>query len=195
MNGWELPPAQGLYDPAHEHDACGVGFVVDIKGRISRSIVTQSLTVLKNLMHRGACGCETNTGDGAGILVQLPHKFLHRVGRESGLSLPDPGEYGTGIVFLPRHRDERAHCEKLFKRIINEEGQTLIGWRDLPTDDSIVGPSAQASEPYMRQIFIGRSKKIGDAATFERKLYVIRKRIEHAIRTSDLPERKLFYLP
>jgi len=195
MNGWELPPAQGLYDPAQEHDACGVGFVVDIKGRVSRSIVAQSLTVLKNLMHRGACGCETNTGDGAGILVQLPHKFLHRAGREAGLALPDPGEYGTGVVFLPRHRDERVHCEKLFKRIINEEGQTLIGWRDLPTDDSPVGPSARAAEPYMRQIFIGRSKKIDDRAAFERKLYVIRKRVEHAIWSSELPQRKLFYLP
>ncbi|MBI3933090.1 MAG: glutamate synthase large subunit, partial [Acidobacteria bacterium] len=195
MNGWELPPAQGLYDPAHEHDACGVGFVVDIKGRVSRSIVAQSLLVLKNLLHRGACGCETNTGDGAGILVQMPHKFLHRAGREAGLSLPEPGEYGTGIVFLPRHRDEREQCEKTFKRIIAEEGQSLIGWRDLPTDDSPIGPSAQAAEPHIRQIFVGRSKKISDPAAFERKLYVIRKRVEHAVWNSEMPERKRFYLP
>jgi glutamate synthase (ferredoxin) len=195
MNGWELPPAQGLYDPAHEHDACGVGFVVDIQGRVSRSIVTQSLTVLKNLLHRGACGCETNTGDGAGILLQLPHKFLERAGREAGLSVPGPGEYGTGIVFLPRHRDEREQCEKMFKRIIAEEDQTLIGWRDVPTDDSIIGPSAQAAEPHIRQIFIARSKKIRSLQAFERKLYVIRKRIEHAVWNSEMPERKLFYMP
>src|SRR5689334_7492240 len=190
MNGWGLPPAQGLYRPEHEHDACGVGFVVDIKGRKSRSIVTQALTVLKNLLHRGACGCETNTGDGAGILLQLPHKFLTRAGREAGLTLPEPGAYGTGIVFLPRQREQREKCEKTFKRIIVEEGQTLIGWRDVPTDDSIIGPSAQAAEPHMRQIFIGRSKKVRSLEAFERKLYVIRKRVEHAVWNTDMPERK-----
>ena len=195
MNGWELPPAQGLYDPAQEHDACGVGFVVDIKGRVSRSIVSQSLTVLKNLLHRGACGCETNTGDGAGILVQLPHKFLHRVAREAQLTLPEPGAYGTGIVFLPRNPEQRRWCEQTFEQIIAEERQTLLGWRDLPTDDSPIGPSARASEPLIRQIFVGRSKRIRDRAAFERKLYVIRKRVEHAVWNSPMPERKLFYLP
>ena len=195
MNGWELPPAQGLYDPAQEHDACGVGFVVDIKGRVSRSIVSQSLTVLKNLLHRGACGCETNTGDGAGILVQLPHKFLQRVAREAQLTLPEPGAYGTGIVFLPRNPEQRRWCEQTFEQIIAEERQTLLGWRDLPTDDSPIGPSARASEPLIRQIFVGRSKRIRDRAAFERKLYVIRKRVEHAVWNSPMPERKLFYLP
>ena len=107
MNGWELPPAQGLYRPEHEHDACGVGFVVDIKGRKSRSIVTSALTVLKNLLHRGACGCEVNTGDGAGILVQLPHKFFTRVAADAGITLPAQGEYGTGLVFLPRDKKQR----------------------------------------------------------------------------------------
>src|SRR3990172_7678793 len=195
MNGWELPPAQGLYDPAQEHDACGVGFVVDIKGRVSRSIVSQSLTVLKNLLHRGACGCETNTGDGAGILVQMPHKFLQRVAREAQLTLPEPGAYGTGIVFLPRNPEQRRWCEQTFEQIIAEERQTLLGWRDLPTDDSPIGPSARASEPLIRQIFVGRSKRIRDRAAFERKLYVIRKRVEHAVWNSPMPERKLFYLP
>ena len=195
MNGWELPPAQGLYDPAQEHDACGVGFVVDIKGRVSRSIVSQSLTVLKNLLHRGACGCETNTGDGAGILVQMPHKFLQRVAREAQLTLPEPGAYGTGIVFLPRNPEQRRWCEQTFEQIIAEERQTLLGWRDLPTNDSPIGPSARASEPLIRQIFVGRSKRIRDRAAFERKLYVIRKRVEHAVWNSPMPERKLFYLP
>jgi glutamate synthase (ferredoxin) len=195
MNGWGLPPAQGLYNPAYEHDACGVGFVVDIQGRVSRSIVEQSLTVLKNLMHRGACGCETNTGDGAGITVQTPHRFLHRVAREAGFPLPEPGEYGAGLVFLPRDREQRQRCEQAFERIIAEEGQTLLGWRDLPTDDSPIGPSAKAAAPRIRQIFIGRGKQLHLVDAFERKLYVIRKRVEHAVWNSGMPERKLFYLP
>jgi glutamate synthase (NADPH) large chain len=195
MNSWERPPAQGLYRPEHEHDACGVGFVVDIKGRKSRSIVTQALTVLKNLMHRGACGCEVNTGDGAGILIQLPHKFLSRVAGEVGVTLPEPGAYGTGLVFLPRDKKQRAECQKTFEKIIKEEGQKLLGWRDVPTDDTPIGPSAKAAEPFIRQIFIGQGKKPHGQAAFERKLYVIRKRAEHAIWCSSLNERKLFYLP
>src|SRR5581483_8045447 len=147
MNGWDLPQAQGLYTPECEHDACGVGFVVDIKGRVSRSIVEKSLTVLKNLLHRGACGCEVNTGDGAGILVQMPHKFLHRIAAESKFSLPDPGEYGAGLVFLPRDADQRQYCQAAFANIIEEEGGLLLGWRDLPIDDSPIGPSAKAAEP------------------------------------------------
>ncbi|MSO19126.1 MAG: glutamate synthase large subunit [Acidobacteria bacterium] len=198
MNGWPsygVPPAQGLYRPEHEHDACGVGFVVDIKGRPSRTIVTQAMTVLKNLLHRGACGCEVNTGDGAGILIQLPHKFLTRVAGEMGIALPAPGEYGSGLIFLPRDKKQRTECQKAFERIIKEEGQKLLGWRDVPTDDSPIGPSAKASAPFIRQIFIGRNKKVREQAVFERKLYVIRKRVEHEIWNSAIPERKLFYAP
>ena len=195
MNWSELPSAQGLYDPKQEHDACGVGFVVDIQGRESHSIVVQALTVLKNLMHRGACGCEVNTGDGAGILVQTPHAFLSRVADAAGIPLPGAGEYGTGLVFLPRDPDQRVRCQGTFEQIISEEGQRLLGWRDVPTDDSPIGPSARAAEPQIRQIFIGRSKAIQDLPSFERKLYVIRKRVEHALWNSELPQRKLFYLP
>ena len=195
MNRLGLPPAQGLYHPQQEHDACGVGFVVDIQGRKSHALVVQALTVLKNLMHRGACGCEVNTGDGAGILLQIPHAFLTRVAGEAGIALPGEGEYGTGLVFLPQEPGQRSHCQETFEQIITEEGQTLLGWRDVPTDDSPIGPSARATEPHIRQIFIGRSKQVPDLDSFERKLYVIRKRVEHAVRNSELPQRDLFYLP
>src|SRR3954470_16351342 len=141
----------GLYDPQHEHDACGVGFVVDIKGRRSHTIVTQALQVLINLGHRGACGCEVNTGDGAGILVQMPDKFLRKV---APAPLPAAGEYGAGLVFLPRDAAHRATLESLMATIVAEEGQILVGWRDVPTDDRLVGPSAVAVEPISRQVFI-----------------------------------------
>ncbi|MBI2815724.1 MAG: glutamate synthase large subunit [Acidobacteria bacterium] len=196
MDWFGMPPNQGLYDSSHEHDACGVAFVADIKGRKSRAIVDQALTVLKNLMHRGACGCEVNTGDGAGILVQIPDLFLRRVASESSVKLPKVGAYGTGLVFLPRDAGQRARCEQRFNEIIAEEGQELLWWRDLPNNDSLIGPSARAVEPVFRQIFI-RSKlgKSKDPLAFERKLYVIRKRIEHAVWNSDMPQRKLFYMP
>ena len=186
---------QGLYDPTHEHDACGVGFVVDIKGRRSHQIVTHALTILRNLMHRGACGCEENTGDGAGILIQLPHAFLQRECAKLGVTLPAAGHYGTGVVFLPREAVEAKRCQEMFAAIVREEGQTLLCWRDVPVDDSSLGPTARSAEPAFRQIFIGRAPGITDEQTFERKLYVIRKRIEHAIWNSDLTQRGLFYVP
>jgi glutamate synthase domain-containing protein 2/glutamate synthase domain-containing protein 1/glutamate synthase domain-containing protein 3 len=190
-----LPPAQGLYDPAHEHDACGVGFVVDIKGRKSHAIVSQALTVLKNLLHRGACGCEVNTGDGAGILIQMPHAFLLRECSRLGIALPAPGHYGAGLVFLPSDPHERAQCQAVLEQITAEEGQRLLGWRDVPSDDSPVGPSARSVEPVFKQVVIGRAPTLPDRAAFERKLYVIRKRAEHAVRASRLAEKKFFYLP
>ena len=191
MEWFGVPPNQGLYDSSREHDACGVAFVVDIKGRKSRAIVDQALTVLKNLQHRGACGCEVNTGDGAGILTQIPDAFLRRVAGEAGVTLPEAGNYGAGVVFLPRDPAQRARCESEFARIIAEEGQSLLWWRDVPSDDSPIGPSAKSVEPVFRQIFIGRSAALtGDQQTFERKLYVIRKRVEHAVWNSDMPERR-----
>jgi glutamate synthase (ferredoxin) len=134
-------PAQGLYDPQHEHDACGVGFVVHVKGAKSNSIIRQALQVLKNLQHRGACGCEVNTGDGAGILMQTPDRFLRKV---APAPLPPVGAYGAGLVFLPHDSGHRAAIEALVHQIVEEEGQRLIGWRDVPTDDSPIGPSAVA---------------------------------------------------
>ena len=141
----------------HEKDACGVGFVVHVKGVRSHSIVKQALQLLVNLLHRGACGCEVNTGDGAGILIQMPDKFLRKEARNLGITLPPAGEYGAGCVFLPRDPSARATIEALIEKIVQEEGQTLLGWRDLPTDDRLVGASAAAVEPYFKQVFIGGS--------------------------------------
>jgi glutamate synthase (ferredoxin) len=191
-----MQDTSGLYDPRHEHDACGVGFVVDIKGRKSHTIVSQALQVLINLGHRGACGCEVNTGDGAGILVQMPDKFLRKV---APAPLPAAGEYGAGLVFLPRDPAERARIKTVFETVAAEEGQRLLGWRAVPTDDGLVGPSAVAVEPVFEQIFIARDPALAGAdarARFERKLYVIRKRVERAVDDLELSAaaRKAFYV-
>ena len=176
------PPKQGLYDPQFEHEACGVGFVVNIKGKKSHTIIQQALQVLLNLNHRGACGCEVNTGDGAGILLQTPHGFFKEVTQSSGFALPSPGEYGVGMVYLPPDGAQRAECEKIFAAIVTEEGQRVLGWRDIPTNNISLGATAKASEPFMRQVFVGRNAKLADDLAFERRLYVIRKRAENAIR-------------
>src|SRR3989454_8454452 len=185
---------QGLYDPAHEHDACGVGFVVDIKGRKSNAIVRRALQVLINLLHRGACGCEANTGDGAGILLQMPDRFLRKVCAGLGIALPGPKDYGAGLTFLPRDANQREKVEGLIAAIVAEEGQRLLGWRDVPTDDRLLGASAVSVEPVIRQVFVGRGDA-RDHAHFERKLYVIRKRIEHAVEAMDFSEKRLTYIP
>jgi glutamate synthase (NADPH/NADH) large chain len=200
----EFPvPAQGLYDPRHEHDACGVGFVVHIKGQKSHSIVSQALQLLINLLHRGACGCEANTGDGAGILLQMPDRFLRKEASRLGIVLPKERGYGAGLVFLPRDSAIRDRVEALFEQIVIDEGQIVLGWRDVPTDDRAVGPSAVAVEPVFRQLFVGRGPdmpkpgaSIAGDAKFECKLYVIRKRIEHAIDNLDIPaeEKRFFYV-
>jgi glutamate synthase (ferredoxin) len=178
------PPKQGLYDPAFEHDACGVGFVVNIKGRKSHSIVRNALEILINLDHRGACGCEANTGDGAGILLQMPHEFLKLASKEAGVALPGEKEYGMGMMYLPPDAGERRECEQAFAQVVAEEGQRVLGWRTVPTCNDPLGETAKVSEPCMRQVFIGRSGKLADDMAFERKLYVIRKRAENTIRYS-----------
>ena len=195
LDALSKPGPLGLYEPAHEHDACGVGFVVDMKGRRTHAIVEQALTILKNLQHRGACGCEVNTGDGAGILIQIPHDFLRRECDRLGIALPEPGDYGCGLVFLPRNAAESRHCQDFFEAVIREEGQRLIGWRDVPVDDTSLGPTARACEPTFKQVFIARGADIRDAAAFERRLYVIRKRVEHLVAASNLKERGAFYVP
>ncbi|MFO1476160.1 MAG: glutamate synthase large subunit [Verrucomicrobiota bacterium] len=190
-----LPPKQGLYDPQFEHDACGVGFVVNIKGRKSHTIVQQALQVLLNLDHRGACGCEANTGDGAGILLQMPHTFFKEVLKKSSFSLPAPGEYGVGMVFMPHAVAERAECERIFAQIAAEEGQKVLGWRSMPTSNKTLGATARASEPHMAQVFVARGSNVQDDLAFERKLYVIRKRAENAIRYSGkVKGGEYFYL-
>ena len=190
--------SQGLYDPRHEHDSCGVGFVVDVKGRRSHQLVRQAFEVVINLLHRGACGCEANTGDGAGMLLQLPHKFFRQEAARLGIDLPAPGAYGVGMVFLPRDAGDRARVEELFAQVVEEEGQRLLGWRDVPTDDSPLGRTARSGEPVIRQIVIGRGRALdghADAhARFERKLYVIRKRAARAVDRLALREGRLFYV-
>ena len=188
---------QGLYDPRFEHDSCGVGFVVHIRGERSRKLVDQALEIGINLLHRGACGCEPNTGDGAGLLMQLPDRFLRRETAAIGLALPPEGRYGVGMLFLPRPPDERRRIEELVARIVDEEGQTLLGWRDVPTDSSPLGATARQGEPVIRQVFIGRGPAPADGADaqprFERKLYVIRRRIEHAVEGLGLGAPDAFY--
>jgi glutamate synthase (ferredoxin) len=182
-----------LYDPQFEHESCGVGFVVNIKGRKSHAIIQQSLQVLLNLDHRGACGCEANTGDGAGILIQPPHNFFKLVAKEARVKLPGAGEYGVGMLFLPQDAAQRAECEKVFSSIVAEEGQRVLGWRTIPTNNSSLGTTARNAEPFMRQVFIGRSGKLADDMAFERKLYIIRKRAESAIRYSGKVEGGDFF--
>ena len=188
-------PTAGLYDAGYEHDSCGVGFVVDVKGRKSHTIVEHAMTVLRNLLHRGACGCEENTGDGAGILVQMPDAFVRGKCRDLGVELPPSGHYGAGLVFLPQDTEQARYCREKFEAIIEEEGQRLACWREVPTDDSPIGPSAMSAEPRIQQIFVARDSGVADDDAFERKLYVIRKRVEHAIWGSDLPGKEFFYIP
>jgi glutamate synthase (ferredoxin) len=201
---------EGLYDPRHEHDSCGVGFVVDIKGRRSNAIIRQALQVLINLQHRGACGCEANTGDGAGILLQMPDKFLRKATAASGIELPAAGEYGAGLVFLPREAGARRRVQAICEEIIADEGQRVLGWRDVPTDDRRLGPSAVAVAPVFKQLIVGKGTGLDlwktpqsrafefstdrDPSPFERKLFVIRKRIEHAVDRLPPADRDGFYI-
>ncbi|HET6922370.1 MAG TPA: glutamate synthase subunit alpha, partial [Anaeromyxobacteraceae bacterium] len=191
-NGY--PPRQGLYDPRYEHDSCGFGFVVDIKGRRSHDIVRQSLQVLLNLEHRGAVGAEKNTGDGAGILMQLPHEFLRRECQRLEVKLPEPGRYAVGMLFLPRDEQSREACVRRVEEVVRTEGQTVLGWRDVPVDDSTLGETARASQPFIRQLFVGRGPAIADAMAFERTLYVIRRLAEKSVARSNIPGRRDFYL-
>jgi glutamate synthase (NADPH/NADH) large chain len=184
MTPRSLPNPQGLYDPRYEHDACGVGFVVNLKNRQSHDIVRDALQILKNLEHRGACGCEKNTGDGAGILVQMPHAFLRQECAKIGIELPDAGRYGAGMVFLPSDEGGRHICERAFERVVQEEGQRVLGWRTVPVDPSPLGKTAREAMPVIRQIFIGRNGSLAGDLAFERKLYVIRRRIENLLKPS-----------
>ncbi|OIR04308.1 ferredoxin-dependent glutamate synthase 1 [mine drainage metagenome] len=190
-----LPPKQGLYDPFFEHDACGVGFVVDMKGRKSHRVLQNAIQVLENLDHRGAAGSEPNTGDGAGVLLQIPHKFFQEVAKKARLTLPDAGQYGAGLVFLPESSTKRRGLEQRFEQIVQSEGQTFLGWRTVPTNNSSLGETAKSCEPYVRQAFIGRNPSLTDDLAFERKLYVIRKRAYNEIRAAGLDGGEFWYLP
>ncbi len=190
----EPPAKQGLYNPDHEHDACGVGFVAHVKGVKSHALVQQGLQILNNLDHRGACGSEINTGDGAGILMQMPHEFVAAACATSGIRLPAPGDYGTGLLYLPRDAKQRRKVELAFEKIVHSEGQEFLGWRKVPTDNSSLGETAKAGEPWIAMPVIGRSQDVADAAAFERKLYVIRKRAYTQIRCSTMDGSQFFYV-
>jgi glutamate synthase domain-containing protein 2/glutamate synthase domain-containing protein 1/glutamate synthase domain-containing protein 3 len=189
-----LPPAQGLYNPAHEHDACGIGFVANISGHRTHDIIRQGIQVLLNLTHRGACGCDPETGDGAGILIQIPHKFFARECEKLGFILPEPGTYGIGMTFLPVEKHPRLQCEGILERIVREEGLNVLGWRDTPVQASAIGRVARASQPYIQQIFVGCGAGVDEDA-FERKLYVVRKRAENEVRESGVEDAEMFYIP
>jgi glutamate synthase (NADPH/NADH) large chain len=188
-----LPPKQGLYDPQFEKDACGMGFVANIKGNKSHTIVRQALTVLENMEHRGGQGSEPNTGDGAGIMLQVPHAFFVREMGALSVALPQEGDYAVGMLFLPQDERVRAAHERQLEQIIIEEGQVLLGWRTVPTNDEKLGESAKAVKPYVRQVFIGRGEGVQGELPFERKLYVIRKRAELAIRYAGAEGGDMFY--
>ena len=187
--------AQGLYDPRFEHDACGFGFVVDIAGRPSHDIVRDALTVLVNLEHRGATGSEKNTGDGAGLTIQIPHRFLADVAARSGVRLRGKGGYGVGMVFLPQDKSGRVECFRLFEQVIADEGLHLLGWRDVPTENSGLGASARAAQPLIRQVFVDRPERLVEDLAFERKLYIVRRLVEKAVSRSAIPARGDFYIP
>jgi glutamate synthase (NADPH/NADH) large chain len=189
-----LPTAQGLYHPRLEHDGCGIGFVASIEGRQSHDIVRKGIEILIRLAHRGACGCDPETGDGAGVLIQIPHGFFERECAEIGFTLPPPGEYGVGMVFLPVERNERILCQGILEQIAREEGLTVLGWRDTPVDGNAIGRLARNSQPYIEQIFLRRAPGMEQDA-LERKLYVVRKLAEAAVAGSDLREKGFFYLP
>lgn len=189
-----LPPRQGLYDPKNEHDSCGVGFVADIKGRKSHLIIEQGLEILRNLTHRGAVGADKFAGDGAGILMQLPDSFLRSACAEINITLPDEGSYGVAMVFLPPHQATAASCIKMIESFVQQEGQVLLGWRDVPVDNAGLGHTVLPTEPGIRQLFVGKGSNCKDQNAFERKLFIIRKQIENSVVEADMPVGKAFYI-
>lgn len=185
----------GMYSPSFEHDACGMGFVADVKGRKSRTIIDKGLEILKNLEHRGAVGADPNTGDGAGILIQMPDDFFRKVTDGTKINLPSEGMYGVGVIFLPQNATARKAVENIIEKIIIDESQKFLGWRDVPVDPKIPGNGAQATQPFIRQCFIGTNKKTQNQDEFERKLYLIRRIIDHRVRAELKLDRSKYYVP
>lgn len=176
-----LPKPQGLYDPRNEHDACGIGFVANIKGKRSYGIVDDALKILENLKHRGGEGADQKSGDGAGILTQIPHEFFQRECEVLGFRLPPEGQYGVGMIFAHRYHDFREEQKRIFEDIVKDEGQTVLGWREVPIDESLIGEEAKRIRPHFLQVFIGRNPDLAESMDFERKLYIIRRRAEKKI--------------
>ncbi|MFH1777575.1 MAG: glutamate synthase large subunit [Candidatus Omnitrophota bacterium] len=194
MKVGHFPEKQGLYDPQFEHDSCGVGFVCNINGEKSHDVIKKGIKVLERLKHRGAVGADPNTGDGAGLLIQIPHQFLLKECKQRGILLPESGFYGTGLVFLPADDRERKFCQDLFAKIIKEEGQRLLAWRQVPINRSVIGKGAQDTMPFIAQVLISRDKNLNTQTAFERKLYVIRKQIETAVALSSIEDKAQFYI-
>ena len=193
------PTKQGLYHPNQEHDACGMGFVVNLDGRKTHAIVQKGIQILINLTHRGACGCDPETGDGAGVLIQIPHEFFARECAGLGFPLPEPGSYGVGMMFLPVESAQRLLCEGIVERIAREEGLAVLGWRDMPLHGDAIGRQARATQPYIEQMFIQKGEgSDGQPMTqdeFERKLYVVRRRAESESAASEFDDNQFFYVP
>ena len=189
-----IPRPQGLYHPQNEHDACGMGLVASIRGEKSHEIIRKGLEVLINLTHRGAAGCDPETGDGAGILIQIPHDFFARECGELGMRLPGPGAYGVAMVFLPVDKHSRLQCEGVFERIAQKEGLKVLGWRDTPVNGDAIGREARASQPYIEQFFVERPEGMEEEA-FERLLYVVRRRTENEMAESEIEGKDDFYIP
>ena len=188
-----LPETQGLYNPALEKDSCGVGFVADMKNRKSHAIVEMGLNILLNLDHRGAVGADPKAGDGCGMLVQIPHKFLAEETAKLGFTLPQPGEYAVGMLFLPRDKDGNALCRQIVEKVIADEGQIFLGWRDVPVDSSGLGESVKPTEPGIVQVFIGRGASTPAGDDFERRLFILRKVISNTIYDMNDKRTKGFY--
>ncbi len=194
MNEHALPGEQGLYSPLYEHDACGIGFIAQIKNKKSHDVIQHGLKLLCNLEHRGAVGADPLAGDGAGILIQIPDALLRDECARLGFTLPAAGDYACGMMFLPRHAETQAKAVAAIEQVIAAEGQELIGWRDVPTDNSVLGESVKPIEPVIRQVFIRRGAGCATIAAFDRKLYVIRKQAHHAIWDQGFEDAEQFYV-
>src|SRR5678815_5833769 len=184
---------QGLYDPQFEHDACGMGFIVNLNGEKSHEVIRKGIEILINLTHRGACGCDPETGDGAGITIQIPHEFFARECSTLGFSLSEPGTYGVGMMFLPVEPKQRLICEGIVERIAQEEELTVLGWRDTPVNANAIGRHARAAQPYIEQVFLrGDSTLTQDE--LERRLFVVRRRAEAEVlaNSEELSEADFF---
>jgi len=189
------PEPEGLYDPQFEHDACGVGMICHIKGHPSNDIIRNALRILSNLAHRGACGCDATTGDGAGILIQMPHAFFRNIAAEAGFELPAQGRYGAGLVFLPPEEKQNRWCREQFDRVVRTEGQVVLGWRRVPVNPDAIGALARSLQPSIWQVFIGQGDGMQATEHFERKLYIIRKVVERVMRDAELPQKSYCHVP
>src|SRR3954468_259598 len=189
-------PPEGLYLPEYEHDACGVGFICHIKGKSSNTIVDNALTMLERMNHRGGCGCDPASGDGAGLLVKLPDKFLRREMKKQGVTLPTAGQYGVAQIFLPKDMVSRSRCIAMVEEVVEEYGMTVLGWRDVPTNQKFIGATPKKTEPKIRQLFVAPAEGFFNRKDFDRRLYLVRQRVENLLEFGDHSDlvREGFYI-